>query len=60
MKTTIMYMIEHIANVPYGHTKRSLEKKSCIETLNKMNMHQIQCHSFKIKKKETSHESFFR
>jgi hypothetical protein len=47
MKNTIMYMIEHIANVPYGHTKGGLERKLSIETFNKMNMHQIQCHSFK-------------
>ncbi len=26
LKTTIMYMIEHIASVPYGHTRGSFEK----------------------------------
>jgi hypothetical protein len=35
MKTTIMYMIEHIANVPYGNTKRSLEKNSVWKYLTK-------------------------
>jgi hypothetical protein len=35
MKTTIMYMIEQIASVPYGHTKRSLEKNHVLKHLTK-------------------------
>jgi hypothetical protein len=35
MKTTIMYMIEDIASVPYGHTSGSLEKNCVLKHLTK-------------------------
>jgi len=35
MKTPIMYMIEHIASVPYGHTRGSLEKNCLLKHLTK-------------------------
>jgi len=35
MKTTIMYMIEPIASVPYGHTRGSLENNCVLKHLTK-------------------------
>jgi hypothetical protein len=35
MKTTIMYMIEDIASVPYGHTSGSLENNCVLKHLTK-------------------------